>query len=105
MDNELEIIEDTENSFDFIVNDDDEIMLLLYVCEGDPKDAVIEINVEEGNAVLHRSEESSVELSEVPADIIEKLQEAETLLVCELSIEENEDDTEIMYAYEADINF
>ena len=45
----------------------------------------------------------SVELSDIPDDIIDALEETDKLLVCELSMTEDEKDTQIVYAYEAEI--
>ena len=36
-----------DNSFDFIVNEEDEVMLLLYAGDSEPKEATFEINAEE----------------------------------------------------------
>ena len=34
------------NTYDFLINDEDEAMLLLYAHKGEPKDSSIELNVE-----------------------------------------------------------
>lgn len=93
-----------EDTFDFIINDEDEVMLLIYVREGQPKEASIDINPTDNTAVLHRNDEDEIFLKEVPDEVIDSLHDADTLLVCELSREENEEDTKIINAYEADIN-
>ena len=43
-----------DDTFDFIINDEDEVLLLIFAREGDPKDPVIEINPETKTAILHR---------------------------------------------------
>lgn len=93
-----------EDTFDFIINDEDEVMLLIYVREGQPKEPAIDINPTDNTAVLHRNDEDEIFLKEIPDEVIDSLQDADTLLVCELSREENEEDTKIINAYEADIN-
>lgn len=93
-----------EDTFDFIINDEDEVMLLIYVREGQPKEPAIDINPTDNTAVLHRSDNDEIFLKEVPDEVIDSLQDADTLLVCELSREENEEDTKIVNAYEADVN-
>nr|QJR98255.1 hypothetical protein PlAlph_2600 [uncultured Alphaproteobacteria bacterium] len=93
-----------EDTFDFIINDEDEVMLLIYVREGQPKEPSIDINPTDNTAVLHRNDEDEIFLKEVPDEVIDSLHDADTLLVCELSREENEEDTKIINAYEADIN-
>lgn len=90
-------------TFDFLINDEDEVMLLLYVHEGEPKDAHIELNAEERTAILYRTPEEAIELSDIPAEIFDSLDDADTLMVCELSKTANEDDAEIVHAYEAEI--
>jgi len=100
-----EDIEDlVEETYDFIVNEEDEVMLLLYVRDGEPKDPAIEINAEDQSAVLYRNDEDSILLEHIPDDIFDSLHDADTLLVCELSREETEEETQIIYAYEADIS-
>ena len=42
------------NTYDILVNDEDEAMLLLYAREGKPENASFEINPENRAAVLHR---------------------------------------------------
>jgi hypothetical protein len=93
-----------EDTFDFIINDEDEVLLLIFAREGDPKDPVIEINPDTKTAILHRNEEDNIMLYEVPDEVIDSIQDADNLLVCELSKEEKEEDSKIVRAYEADIS-
>ena len=95
---------DTFETFDFLINDEDEVMLLLYQREGEPKDAHIELDSENKAAMLYRNEEDSLLLKDIAADVFDSLQDADKLLVCELSRSENEKETEIVYAYEAEIS-
>lgn len=92
------------NSYDFITNEEDEVMLLLHAQETEPKDARIEIDVNEKSAVLIRNETDEILLTDIPENIIDSLQDADSLLVCELKIGEKDEDSEIVYAYEADLN-
>lgn len=89
--------------FDFVVNDEDEVMLLLYVREAEPKNATIHLDCKNKSAILNRNETSVLNLEDIPADILDSLQDSDKLLVCELSIEEDETKTQIIYAYEAEI--
>lgn len=95
--------EDNFDTYDFLVNDEDEAMLLLYVRESAPENASVEIDIENRSAVLHRNKDDDVALSDIPAEVLDALQDADKLLICELSIEENDEETKIVYAYEADI--
>lgn len=92
------------DTFDFLINDEDEVMLLLYQREGEPQNARIEIDGDNKTAVLFRNENDSIMLKEISPDVFDSLQDADKLLVCELSREENETDTQIIYAYEAEIS-
>ena len=42
-------------------------------------------------------------IDRIPDDAFDSLQDADSLMVCELSREEREEDVEIVRAYEADI--
>lgn len=92
------------STFDFVTNEEDEVMLLLHAQETEPNNPRIEIDVNEKSAVLIRNETDEILLEGIPEDIIDSLQDADALMVCELKIGEKEEDTEIVYAYEADID-
>lgn len=92
------------DTFDFLINDEDEVMLLLYQREGEPQNARIEIDGDNKTAVLFRNENDNIMLKEISPDVFDSLQDADKLLVCELSREENGTDTQIVYAYEAEIS-
>lgn len=92
------------DTYDFLLNDEDEAMLLLYVREGAPENPRIAININEKSAVLTRNSDDEVALSDIPEEVLDAMQDADKLLVCELSIEDDEKETKIVYAYEAEIN-
>lgn len=103
-----EIEQNEENSnefetFDFLINEEDEVMLLLYEQDGEPQNPRIEIDLNEKSAVLIRNENDEIFLDGISDEVIDSLQDEDKLMVCELSKEENEDDTKIVYAYEAEI--
>lgn len=89
--------------YDFVVNDEDEVMLLLYAGKSEPENAKIVLNVATNKAELYRNSQECVVLENVPDDIFDSLAEADKLLVCEISDTEKEEDSEIVFAYEADI--
>lgn len=97
---------ETFETFDFLVNDEDEVMLLLYEREGEPSSTPnIEFDVASKSALLFRSDNDVIELEDIPDNIFDSIQDADKLLVCELSKEQDEDgDNAIRYAYEADIS-
>ncbi len=89
--------------YDFLVNDEDEAMLLLYVRAGEPKNPTINVDMDAKTAVLKRNDEDVLSLQGIPDNVIDSMQEADKLLVCELSREEDDKDSQIVFAYEADI--
>ncbi len=91
------------DTYDFLINDEDEVMLLLYARNGEPSESSFEFDIEEKSAILHRNPQDDINLSGIPDDVLDSLQDADKLLVCELSLEDNEQDTQIIYAYEAEI--
>lgn len=94
----------TDNAmYDFVVNDEDEVMLLLYAGNTEPENARFVIDLEENKAELYRNEAECVVLENIPDDIFDSLVDADKLLVCEISNTENDEDSEIVFAYEADI--
>ena len=91
-------------TYDFVVNDEDEVMLLLYAGETAPAtETRIALDAENHSAELFRNEDESIVLEAIPDEIFDSLIDADKLLVCELSNTENADDSRIVYAYEADI--
>lgn len=92
------------NTFDFVTNEEDEVMLLLHAQESEPKDARIEIDTNDKSAVLIRNEKDEILLEGIPEDVLDSLQDADTLMVCELKVGETDEDTQIVYAYEAEID-
>jgi len=91
-------------TFDFLINEEDETMLLLYAQETEPNNPRIELMPEDKSAILYRSENDEIQLNDIPDEVFDSLAEADKLMVCELSAEEKEEDTKIVYAYEAEIS-
>lgn len=93
------------NTYDFLINDEDETMLLLYARDSSPENPSIELDIKNKTAFLQRNPNDGVSLSNITDEILDSLQDADKLLVCELSIEDNQKETQIIYAYEAEINY
>ena len=51
-----------------------------------------------------RNDEDEILLEGIPDDILDSIKEADVLMVCELIVGEKEEDTQIAYAYEAEID-
>ncbi|MBQ9731705.1 MAG: hypothetical protein IJV97_01280 [Alphaproteobacteria bacterium] len=91
------------NSYDFLINEEDEVMLLLYARESAPQNSTIEISVENKSAVFYRNADDVLNLTDIPDEVLDCFADTDKLLVCEISHEEDEKDTQITYAYEAEI--
>lgn len=91
------------NTYDFIVNDDDEVMLLIYAQTGTPSNPHLEIDIQNKRAVLYRTADYALSIDDIPDEISELFYDLDKILVCELSAEQNDDDTQITDAYEATI--
>lgn len=94
------------NTFDFLINDEDEIMLLLYERADEPSlNPRIEFDIEEKAALLYRNDNDIIELNGIEEQILDSIHDADKLLICELSRKEDENgDNSIVYAYEAEID-
>lgn len=90
-------------TYDFIVNDEDEVMLLLYARETKPENARVKLNIDERSAELTRNALESIILEDIPVDVFDSLTDADKLLVCEITDTERDEDSKLIYAYEADI--
>ena len=97
---------ETFDTFDFLINDEDEVMLLLYERETEPSsNPRIEFDFEAKAALLYRNEDDIIQLDDIEENVFDSLQDADKLLICELSKEEDADgDNAIRYAYEAEID-
>ncbi len=89
--------------YDFIINDEEEVMLLLYERQTAPDNATFEIDFKTQKGTLKRNQQVSIDIEDIPQNVLDSLSDADNLLVCEMSIEENEEKTQIVYAYEAEI--
>ena len=96
--------QDNSNFYDFIINEDDEIMLLLYAKDSSPESPYINIDKDNKQAFLYRSENEGICIEDISDEILDILSTSDKLLICELSNEENEDDVKIINAYEAEIS-
>lgn len=91
------------NTYDFIVNEEDEVMLLLHAQDSEPQNPRFEIDMNEKSAVLVRNDNDEILLEGLDDNILDSLQDEDKLLVCELKVGETDEDSQIVYAYEAEI--
>ena len=91
------------NTYDFLINDGEEVMLLLYAQTTTPKDSFFELDKNTASATLFRTPDNALTLNDIPSEIIDALQNVDNILICELNKTEKEEDTQIVHAYEASI--
>ena len=100
---DLDMTADRFDTFDFVINEEDEAMLLLYARENEPQNPRIELDIENKSAVLYRTPDEAIDLEDIPDEALDSMADADKLLVCELARQEDKD-SDIVYAYEADID-
>ena len=92
------------DTFDFLISDEDEMMLLLHAHQTPPENPTAKLYPQNHIIEIYRRPDDALTLEEVDDRVFQKLQGMKVLLVCETSAIENEDETEIIYAYEAKIS-
>ena len=93
------------DTFDFLINEEDEVMLLLYARDGEPKNPSVEVDKKQSIVILYRNDQDHLELRDVSADVFDSLQDADKLMVCELSKSSEGEEAQIIRAYEAEIDY
>ena len=91
------------NTFDFLISDENEVLLLLYARDIAPEDAVVKLNPEQKNIELYRRINDAFTLENVESDVFDILKNETQLLICEILPTSNPDETEIVYTYYAQI--
>jgi len=94
------------NTFDFIITDQGEVMLIMYARETKPHpQPAVRLDPVNHLIELYRTESEVMTLEEVSDDIFNNLKNEESLLVCEINPKDgdNPEEAEIVYAYEAEI--
>ena len=91
------------NKYDFLISDENEVMLLLYARDIAPEEPVVRLNPEQKTIELYRRRDDAFTLENIEDQIFTLLQNEEKLLVCEIYPTANPDETEIVYTYEATI--
>ncbi|MBQ8481762.1 MAG: hypothetical protein IJ532_04445 [Alphaproteobacteria bacterium] len=89
------------NTYDFLISDENEVMLILYSRDSEPENPAVHLDAENHTIELYRNSEDALTLQYVDSDIFNNLAEEDKLLVCEIQPTDNPDETEIIYAYEA----
>lgn len=90
------------SAYDFVINDDNEVLLLLYASQSEPSEAHFRLKSENRSVELSRNAKEVLVLDNVPENILELLSAAKKLLVCELKDAPKDEDVEVAYVYEAE---
>lgn len=91
------------NKYDFLISDENEVMLLLYARDIAPEEPVVRLSSEQKTIELYRRRDDAFTLENVEDQIFTLLKDEPNLLVCEIYPTDNPDETEIVYTYEATI--
>ena len=89
------------DGFEFIVTEEEDIMLIIYTRKGNPENPAIEIDEQTKSATLHRNPNDIVALENIDPSAFEILREESALLIAEVAPTENPEENEIKQAYEA----
>lgn len=91
------------NIFDFVVNEENEVMLLINAQDTEPNNACFHFDFMKRMAILSRNESDKIFLSDIDENILDLCSDSDEILVCELMIGENEEESQIVYAYSAKV--
>lgn len=94
---------DPHNVYELMENDDGEVMVLLYAGNTNPLNPSFRLNKVRKCIELKRNNKDVVLIEGLKPESIEKLDKLEVLYVCELKYTENADDSEILFAYPAEL--
>lgn len=89
------------DTFDFLISDEDEIMLILHARDIPPEQPAVRLNPEDKTIELYRRIDDAFTLENVEDEVFEVLKNEAELLVCEILPIEETDETEIVYTYNA----
>lgn len=89
--------------YDFVVNDEDEVMLLIYATDTEPSQPKFVLDIASQSAELQRNDTEAFLLESIPESIFDSLADADKLLVCELAEDAPSKESRIVRAYEAEI--
>lgn len=87
--------------YDFLISDQKEVFLIMRARDTEPDNPAVVLDEKTKTVELYRSITEQYTLENVDAEVFELLKNETNLLVCEILPTENEDETEIVYTYQA----
>ena len=89
------------DGFEFIVTEEDDIMLIIYARSTNPENPEVELNKEQKSIILRRNNNDVVTLEDVNDKIINNLSEETVLLIAEVVPTDNPLEHEVKQVYNA----
>ena len=89
------------DGFEFIITEEDDIMLIIYARSTNPENPEVELNKEQKRVILRRNSTDVVTLEGVEDKIIENLSEEKALLIAEVVPTDNPLEHEVKQVYNA----
>ena len=89
------------DGFEFIITEEDDVMLIIYARSSDPENPQVELNKEQKRIILRRNNTDIVTLENVEDKILNNLSEEKALLIAEVVPTENPLEHEVKQVYNA----
>lgn len=96
-------VNNDRNIFDFLITDENEIVLIMHSQKTAPDEPAVVLVPEEHVIELFRNGDEQMTLTSVGDNVFNILQNRKELMVCEIEPTENPEETEIVYSYNAEI--
>lgn len=84
-----------EEEYDFLLNTDDELMLVFYGLDSEPKNPTLALHQREYVLLTRAADEPQIRMDDVPDEIWEHLYKVKKVLVCEI-----DEDGEFKHVYD-----
>ena len=89
------------DGFEFIITEEDDVMLIIYARSSDPENPEVELNKEQKRVILRRNSTDIVTLENVEDKILNNLSEEKALLIAEVVPTDNPLEHEVKQVYNA----
>jgi hypothetical protein len=89
------------DGFEFIITEEDDIMLIIYARSTNPENPEVELNKEQKRVILRRNSTDVVTLEGVEDKIMENLSQEKALLIAEVVPTDNPLEHEVKQVYNA----